>query len=62
MAEKWLIDLCITEMDGTFEYRFGVKTEISGTETYANYVLDKYVRHFESKGYVVGGGLVKIDE
>ena len=60
---KWKIDLCIIEIEEHgFEYRFNVSTEISGNETYANSVLDKYVAHFESKGYIVGGGLVVFDE
>lgn len=60
-VEKWKIDLCITELDGYFEYRFNVSAEVSGTEAYANYMLDKYVTHFEGKGYVVGGGMVRSD-
>ena len=59
---KWCISLCITEIDEGFEYRFQVNTVISGSETYANSILDKYIAHFESKGYIVGGGMVVIDE
>lgn len=59
---KWKIELTATEVDDTFEYRFNITTEISGHEVYANHILDKYVEHLESKGYVVGGGLVKVDE
>jgi len=59
---KWKIELTITEVDENFEYRFNISDEISGTETYANYVLDKYVEYFERKGCTVGGGLVKLDE
>jgi len=59
---KWKIELLVTEVDENFEYRFNISDEISGTETYANYILDKYVKYFERKGCIVGGGLVKIDE
>jgi len=59
---KWKIELCITELDDTFEYRFNVSIEVFGTELDANHMLDNYVEHFENKGYVVGGGLVKVDE
>ena len=59
---KWRIELTVTETDGTFEYRFQVVKEFVSHEVYANHMLDKYVEHFESKGYTVGGGLVKIDE
>jgi hypothetical protein len=59
---KWKIELTITEVDEHFEYRFNISDEISGTETYANYILDKYVKYFESRGGTVGGGLVKVNE
>ncbi len=59
---KWRIDLTVTETDDTFEYRFQVIKEFGSHEVYANHLLDKYVKHFEEKGYTVGGGLVKVDE
>ena len=59
---KWNICLCVSEIDDNFEYRFHINTVISGTETYANYTLDKYIEHFEGKGYTVGGGMVKLGE
>jgi len=60
--QMWKIELTVTEVDENFEYQFNVNTEVSGTETYANYILDKYVKYFEKRGCIVGGGLVKIDE
>ncbi len=53
---KWRLELVVTETD---EIVIG---EFKGSETYANSMLDKYVKHFENKGYTVGGGLEKVDE
>ena len=59
---KWNICLCVTEIYEGFEYRFQVNTVISGHEVYADHMLDRYIKHFEKKGYTVGGGMVKLDE
>ena len=59
---KWRIELVSTESDEIFEYQFTTIREFEGSETYANYVLDQWVEHFENKGYTVGGGLEKVDE
>ena len=59
---KWRIELVVTEIDVIFKCRFRAIREFEGNEIYANYMLDGYLEHFESKGYTVGGGLEKVDE